>query len=181
MVKLGEYSQEDGKKLLKLARESIEEEFTKKKPEFPKEKQFMQARGCFVTLHKNGNLRGCIGYPYPSLPLVEAIYKAAKQSAFSDFRFPRLTKEELKDIKIEISILTSPQPCEIKDIRIGKDGLICNYFGYSALLLPQVAVENKMSKIDFLECLCEKAGLPKNSWQDKNFKLSRFQCQIFSE
>jgi len=178
---LGEYNKEDGKKLLKLARESIEEEFTSKKPEIPKEKQFRQARGVFVTLHKNNKLRGCIGFPYPSLALNEAIYKAAKEAAFSDFRFLPLKQEELKDIKIEISVLTLPQECSVKDIKVGEDGLICNYLGYSGLLLPQVASEYKMNRIQFLECLCNKAGLPNNNWQNKNFKLKKFQCQIFSE
>jgi len=178
---IGEYSKEDGIKLLKLARESIEEEFTKKKPELPEGKQFKQARGVFVTLNKKGQLRGCIGFPYPSLPIVEAVYKAAKQAAFSDFRFSPVKEGELKDIKIEISILTMPQECDIKNVVVGKDGLMCNYIGYQGLLLPQVATENKFNRIQFLECLCNKASLPNDTWQSKNFKLWKFQCQIFSE
>ena len=178
---IGEYSQEDGKKLLKLARESIEENFSGRKPEKLEGKQFKQARGVFVTLTKKGNLRGCIGFPYPSYPIVEAVYQAAKSAAFSDPRFPKLEEEELKDIKIEISILTIPQECEVKDVKIGRDGLICNFFGYQGLLLPQVATENKFDRIQFLECLCNKAGLPKDNWQNKNFKLYKFQCQIFQE
>jgi len=178
---IGEYTKEDGRKLLKLARQSIEEEFSSKKPEMPEGKQFRQARGVFVTLHKKGNLRGCIGFPYPSLSLNEAVYKAAKQAAFSDFRFLPLKQEEMKEIRIEISILTLPQECSVKDIKIGKDGLICNYLGYQGLLLPQVASEYKMDRIQFLECLCNKAGLPNNNWQNKNFKLWKFQAQIFKE
>jgi len=178
---IGEYIKEDGKKLLKLARESIEEEFSGKKPEMPEEKQFKQARGVFVTLTSKGKLRGCVGFPYPNFSVSEAVYKAAKSAAFSDYRFPKLEKEELKDIKIEISILTLPQECSVKDIKIGKDGLICNYLGYQGLLLPQVATEYKFSRIEFLECLCNKAGLPNNTWQNKNFKLWKFSCQIFKE
>jgi hypothetical protein len=178
---IGEYSKEDGEKLLKLARESIEEEFTKKKPELPEGKQFKQARGVFVTLNKKGELRGCIGFPYPNYPIIEAVYKAAKSAAFSDPRFSPVKEGELKDIKIEISILTIPQECECKDVVVGKDGLMCNYIGYQGLLLPQVATEYKMNRIKFLEALCNKAGLPNDTWQNKNFKLWKFSCQIFSE
>lgn len=177
----GEYSKEDGEKLIKLARESIEEEFSRKKPDMPEGKQFRQARGVFVTLTKNKRLRGCIGYPYPTLPVSQAVIQAAKSSAFSDPRFPALKQEELKDIKIEISILTIPQECKPNEVQVGKDGLMCNYLGYSGLLLPQVATEYKMSRIEFLEALCSKAGLPNNNWQNKNFKLWKFQCQIFKE
>ena len=178
---LGEYSEKDGEILIKLARKSIESGFSRKNPEIPEGKQFKQARGVFVTLTKKGKLRGCIGFPYPTLPISNAIIEAAKSAAFLDSRFNNIKEEELKEIKIEISVLTSPQPCNAKDIQVGKDGIMCNYIGYSGLLLPQVAIEYKMSRIQFLESLAEKAGLPKDTWQNKNFKLYKFQCQIFSE
>jgi len=178
---VGEYSLEDGKKLLKLARESIEQEFNNKKPEKLEEKQFKQARGVFVTLTSSGRLRGCIGFPYPNYSIQEAVIKAAKSAAFSDYRFNSLKKEELDKLKIEISILTIPQECNCKEIVVGKDGLTCNYLGYQGLLLPQVASEYKMSRIQFLEALCNKAGLPNDTWQNKHFKLWKFQAQIFKE
>jgi len=179
---IGEYNKEDGKKLLKLARESIEEEFSGKKPEKLQETKFKQARGVFVTLIKNKELRGCIGFPLPTYDIQRGIYEAAKSSAFSDSRFSKLTQEELGKIKIEISILTIPQDVkDIQEIEVGKDGLICNYLGYSGLLLPQVATEWKMNRIQFLEALASKAGLPRNAWQDKNFKIQKFQAQIFKE
>ncbi len=178
----GEYSKEDGIKLLKLARDSIQEEFSSVKPEIPEGKQFKQARGVFVTLHKNRELRGCIGIPYPDYPIAKAIYQASKSSAFSDPRFPAIKELELKDIKIEISILTIPEDVsKIEDIKVGRDGLMCNYLGYQGLLLPQVALEFKMDRIQFLEALCSKAGLPRDNWQNKNFKLKKFSCQIFKE
>lgn len=179
---VGEYSKEDGEKLLELARKSIEEEFGKAKPEFPEEKQFKQARGVFVTLKKNEELRGCIGFPYPKFSVAEAIYKAAKESAFSDPRFPELKEKELKQIQIEISVLTMPQEVkDVKEIKVGEDGLMCNFLGYQGLLLPQVATEYKMTRVEFLEALCRKAGLPRDNWQNKNFKLQKFQCEIFKE
>lgn len=176
-----EYTKNDGKKLLKLARESIQEEFSDRKAEKLKEKKFQEKRGVFVTLHKNKQLRGCIGFPYPVLPLFDAVIKAAKSAAFSDFRFSPLKQEELKDVKIEISILTVPEKCKSGDVEIGRDGLMCEFMGRSGLLLPQVATENNFSREQFLECLCNKAGLEKGKWRDKDFKLQKFQCQIFSE
>ena len=179
---LGEYTKEDGYLLLKLAKEAIEQKFTNKKPQVPNEKQFRQARGVFVTIHENEKLRGCVGFPYPEFSLCQALMDSAKSAAFSDPRFLPLKKSDLSSIKIEISILSYPEDVKnIKDITTGKDGLICTFMGYSGLLLPQVASKHKMSKIQFLEALCSKAGLPNNTWQNKNFKLKKFSCQIFKE
>jgi hypothetical protein len=179
---LGEYTKPDGEMLLKLARQSIESKFIAIKPEIPEGKQFKQARGVFVTLTENCRLRGCIGFPYATQSLSQAVSEAAKSAAFEDPRFSPLKEDEVSKIKIEISILTQPSLVKnTKDIEIGKDGLICEYIGFSGLLLPQVAREHKLSKIEFLEALCDKAGLPRDTWQNKNFKLYKFQCQIFSE
>ncbi len=186
MANLGFYSEEEGKQLLQIARESIQQEFSNKFDEDIKnlrdKKQFKQLRGVFVTLYYKDKLRGCVGFPQPDYSIFEAIYKVAKQAAFSDSRFMSLEESELKDIKIEISVLTSPEIVkDTKEIEIGKHGLICNYIGYSGLLLPQVATEHNLNRIEFLECLCEKANLPKDTWQNKNFKLQKFEAQIFRE
>lgn len=179
---IGEYTKEDGEKLLNLARESIKQEFDSKiKLENLKEKQFKQARGVFVTLTENSELRGCIGLPYPTKALKDAVIEAAKSAAFSDPRFSSLSEGELGKIEIEISVLTMPQETSVKDIKVGEDGLICSYLGFSGLLLPQVAVEYKWSKLQFLEQLCRKANLPKDAWQKNGFKLMSFQAEIFSE
>jgi AmmeMemoRadiSam system protein A len=176
-----EYTEEDGKKFLRLARQAIEGELTGKSAKIPNKKKFRQARGIFVTLTKKGKLRGCIGFPEPVYSIGESIIKAAKAAAFSDLRFSPVEARELRDIKIEISILTIPQKCKPEDIQVGKDGIICNYLGYSGLLLPQVATEHKLDRIQFLEALCEKAGLPNDTWHSDKFELKKFQCQIFSE
>jgi hypothetical protein len=176
-----EYSEEEAKKLLKLARQSIEEEFTDKKPENLEGKKFEEKRGVFITLHKKEQLRGCIGFPYPVLPLSEAVIKAAKSAAFSDPRFMPLQKEELQDVKIEISVLSVPEECKAEDVEISRDGLMCEYRGYSGLLLPQVATEHNMDRHEFIGAVCEKAGLPRDVWKKEGFKLFKFQCQIFSE
>jgi len=181
----GMYNIKDAEQLVKLARQVILSRFDeeKEKIKLPEGKQFKQARGVFVTLMNwpGRQLRGCIGFPEPTLPLAQAVAEAAKNAAFHDPRFFPMKKEEINKIIIEISILTLPQKCEAKDVETGKDGLIIEYVGYSGLLLPQVATEHKMSRIEFLEAVCQKAGLPRDSWQNKNCLLQRFQAQIFAE
>jgi AmmeMemoRadiSam system protein A len=170
---------------LNLAKQTIEE-FVRNnnmiKPEnYPEE--LSQKRGVFVTIHKNGQLRGCIGFPYPDKSLLEAIIQASI-SVCRDPRFPPLESEELNDISIEISILTEPELIEINDskeylekIQIGKHGLIIKNDFYSALLLPQVPVEKKWDVKSFLENLSLKAGLPKDAW--KTSKIYFFEAEIF--
>ena len=181
----GMYNIKDAEQLVKLARQVILSRFDeeKEKIKLPEGKQFKQARGVFVTLMNwpGRQLRGCIGFPEPTLPLAQAVAEAAKNAAFHDPRFFPMKKEEINKIIIEISILTLPQKCEAKDVETGKDGLIIEYVGYSGLLLPQVATEHKMSRIEFLEAICQKAGLPRDSWQNKNCLLQSFQAQIFAE
>lgn len=170
-------------KFIKLARESIESGFSKKEPRVPGDKELKEKRGCFVTLTKNKQLRGCIGYPYPVLPLGEAIVKAAKSAAFSDPRFPPLSKQELSEIKVEISVLSLPEkiPASLENIKIGRDGLMCEYEGFGGLLLPQVATEHNLNAEQFLRALCEKVGLSLDSWQKEGFKLWKFQAEIIKE
>jgi hypothetical protein len=175
------------KQLIDLARQAIKSEFTSEDVEIPDIKELREKRGCFVTLYNKGQLRGCIGFPYPSLSLGEAIVQAAKNAAFSDPRFPQLDESEFKEISIEISILTSPKEIQCKNeefcknIKIGEDGLMCQYKGYSGLLLPQVAEEYKWGEGEFLNHLCQKAGLPSESWKQQGFKLWKFQAEIIKE
>ncbi|MCX8194042.1 MAG: TIGR00296 family protein [Candidatus Pacearchaeota archaeon] len=181
-------NQAQGKKLLRLARKAIESHFSAKQLNFSEEKrEFKEPRGVFVTLNKCGNLRGCIGFPYPVKPLAEAVVEAAKAAAFQDPRFKPLEEKELDKITIEISVLTDPQEIKVKgqdilkEIEIGKDGLIVQFAGFSGLLLPQVALEHKWSALQFLEATCNKAGLPSNVWLHPQCRIFKFQAQIFEE
>ncbi|MFH1500867.1 MAG: AmmeMemoRadiSam system protein A [archaeon] len=178
---IGEYDDKDGQMLIKLARDTIQAGFTNEEVKMPPEARFKQARGVFVTLHKNGQLRGCIGLPYPSNAVADAVVEAAKSAAFEDPRFPPVSEGELKDIEIEISVLTPPVKCVAKDVNVGRDGLMCEFHGYTGLLLPQVATEHGMDRVQFIEALCQKASLPKDAWQKEGFKLQKFQAQIFKE
>ena len=182
---------EDRKKLLKLARKSIETYLSNKELKVDGEikQKYSKEQGAFVTLKtKEGNLRGCIGYPTPILPLYEAIIKAARAAAFEDPRFEPLQREELKNIVVEISVLTVPKLIKVKHpteylekIKIGKDGLIIESPFGSGLLLPQVFVEYHTTPKQALEMLCEKAGLPGNEWQNPLNKIYKFQAEVFSE
>jgi len=117
------------------------------------------------------------------MPLGEAIVLAAKSAAFSDPRFAPLTEKEFVELKVEISVLSLPEKIEAKleNIKIGKDGLMCEYEGFGGLLLPQVATEYKWNSEQFLRALCQKAGLSLDSWQKKDFKLWKFQAKIVNE
>ena len=174
----------DKKALLKLARDSLTSFFKDEKPEI---KVKGPKRGVFVTLHEKGELRGCIGFPHPTHSLQEAIVEATREAAFGDPRFPPVTEPEIKKLKIEISVLTEPmlihvkKPDEyLKKITIGKDGLIIKGTS-SGLLLPQVPVEWKWNVTEFLNALCEKAGLHHTAWQDLDNKIYAFQAEVFSE
>ena len=162
------------KELINIVKEAIKGN-TKDVPKL-KEK-----RGVFITLYKDGVLRGCIGYPYPTLPLGKALVNAAISAAYNDPRFPPLKKEELKDIKVEISILTEPKLVKdpLKEIKIGKDGIIIEKGIHTGLLLPQVAKEYEWDVKTVLEQTCWKAGLEKDCW--KNSKVYRFQAKIIKE
>jgi uncharacterized protein (TIGR00296 family) len=183
-------SPEEGQKLLLLAKQAILAAIEDKKVVIASyySDRFAENCGCFVTIHKNGKLRGCIGLPEQTMPLYKAIVQAAKGAAKEDPRFKPLQKQELKDIKVEISVLTKPELLEVKKpgdylkkIRIGKDGLIIrSYFG-SGLLLPQVAAEYKWDAQDLLEHTCLKAGLARNSWEDLSNRIYTFQAEIFSD
>ena len=139
-----------------------------------------EKRGAFVSLHRRGQLRGCIGYIHAVKPLCEAIQDMAIAAAFQDPRFPPLRKDELADLDIEISVLTPMR--EIKDIgeiEVGTHGLMIVQGSYSGLLLPQVAKDYGWSRDEFLGHTCMKAGLPQTAWKEKNSKIFVFSADVF--
>lgn len=177
----------DGNLLLELARKSLESYFSKQDIDLTPYEKFDKEQGVFVTLNKNSDLRGCIGFPYPTEKLYQAVFNAARAAAFEDPRFPAVTEQEMKDIDIEISVLSVPEtldcPAEeyTKHIKIGKDGLILKSQSSSGLLLPQVFTEYKATPEKALEMTCQKAGLPEDAWKDPSIKILKFQAEIFSE
>lgn len=180
-------TQEDGKQLIILARKSIESYFSGQDIDLEPYSRFNKKQGVFVTLHKHGELRGCIGFPHPTFQLYKAVSDAARAAAFEDPRFPKLRQSELSEIDIELSVLTVPEeittePAQyIKHIRIGEDGLIIKSPFGSGLLLPQVFTEYRCTPEQALEMTCQKAGLPTDAWKDKKNKILKFKAQIFKE
>ena len=183
-------SEKEGIELIKLARDSINSYFSLEKIKFSSDikKKFSKKQGVFVTLNIGKELRGCIGYPKPVLPLYEAVISAAKSAAFSDPRFMPLSKKEFSNVKIELSVLTIPELIKVNEskdylekIKIGSDGLIIKSSYGSGLLLPQVFVEYNCDVIKALDMLCQKANLPPHAWNDIHNKIYKFQAQIFKE
>jgi AmmeMemoRadiSam system protein A len=173
------YTEEEKKELLVIARKAITDYATNgKTPEIEiKDPKFKTDGAVFVTIKKNGNLRGCIGNIRPVMPLYQSVIKNAVAASSSDPRFPPIKKEELKDIDIEISILSPLKPVkDVKDIQPGKHGLVIIKDMHSGILLPQVATEYGWDRETFLEQVCMKAGLPRGSWKDA--ELYSFTAEI---
>ena len=173
------------KQLLTIAREPIKIWLEKKeKLKLPGiDSLLREKRGIFVTLKKNEQLRGCIGMILPEQPLAESVVNMAIESATADPRFPAVSLEELKEIKIEISVLTVPKRVEdYQEIELGRDGVIVKRGFRQGVFLPQVATETRWGREEFLGNLCaHKAGLPEDAYQEKTTELYTFQAQVFSE
>ncbi len=180
-----EITLEEKKILLSMARNSIETAFTKSKVspvEMADHPLFKLNCGVFVTLTIERRLRGCIGYIISDRPVIDTIFDAARHAAFEDPRFAPLTEAELKKAEIEISILSVPFPMNnYEEIEIGKHGLILEEKGRRGLLLPQVPVENKMNRDQYLDAICEKTGFPAGYWKNKQLKINLFTADVFSE
>jgi hypothetical protein len=187
------YSAKQGEALVKAARNSIELFLIN--PRFDKKiveesiAQFGEKHGIFVTLefYPTKELRGCIGFPRAVAPLNESIVDAAIAAAFEDPRFVPVSKKELGDLTVEISVLSKPELItggsrgRLSAIKVGRDGVIVEYGLYSGLLLPIVAVEQHWGEQELLEQACVKAGLSTNYWSQPNVNVYRFQTQVFRE
>lgn len=185
------YSLEQGEKLVKLARKAIKSRISKKELTISPaiKSEFSKNSGAFVTLNKNGMLRGCIGITEPVYPLYQAVTDSAVNAASTDPRFPPVDKEELKQVKITVSVLTRPTAINVRNpeeyvnhINVGKDGLMVRGVYNSGLLLPEVAVEQKWDALTFLQQTCIKAGMKPDSYTDfEACRVYKFQSQVFSE
>jgi AmmeMemoRadiSam system protein A len=181
---------EDRAALLKLARSSIEAELIKElKAVRPEEIKpaMRENRGCFVTLHKNGRLRGCIGTIEAVKPLVVGVEENAFNAAFRDPRFSALEEKELKDINIEVSVLSVPLELSFRDkddlkmkLKKGVHGVILSSGRHKATFLPQVW-EQLPDVEKFLEHLCIKAGMNKDCWKNKTTRVQIYETEFFSE
>ncbi len=176
-------NEDQQKALLNLARRAIEHYLKSEKPLKARitDKALQEKRGAFVTLKVDNQLRGCIGYPLPYKPLYETILDVAVSAATQDYRFQPLTLEELSRTRIEISVLGLPRLIEdVKDIEVGKHGIIVSKGPCKGLLLPQVPVEWNWDLETYLRHGCLKAGLGEDEWK-KGARIEIFSAQVFSE
>ncbi len=177
-------SETDKKRLLQLARDSIRAHL--KGEAIPSlegvSPLLCELRGAFVSLHRQGRLRGCIGYLEAVKPLGLAVVEMAAAAAFHDPRFLPVRQEELADLEVEISVLTPMHRLEgVENIQVGKHGLYLEKGLNRGLLLPQVAVEYRWDRTTFLQQTCCKAGLPPDAWKDADTRIYTFTAEIFSD
>jgi hypothetical protein len=187
------YSIEDGAFLIRLARATIEKylhEGVSISPPGDAPDKLKKNAGVFVTLetYPGKELRGCIGYPEPTFPLVDATCKAAVSAAVEDPRFPPLSGAELDGTLVEVTVLTPPKLIEVSspneyanNIEIGRDGLIVEKGPNRGLLLPQVPVDQGWNKKEFLSYTCIKAGLMGDCWLEEDTKIYKFSGIVFTE
>lgn len=181
-------SEEDGRLAVRLARQTLHATVQgTPNPSLSLPPIFLEKRGVFVTLTRSGQLRGCIGFPYPVAPLGAAIVEAAHAAAVEDPRFHPVRPEELGSIRVEVTVLTKPEVIEgpaderAARVEVGRHGLIVRGKGTSGLLLPQVATEYHWESEEFLSSTCAKAGLAGRCWRDPDVEVSTFEGQIFQE
>ena len=175
----------DRRLLLQLAREAIAAHVGKSTIQStisdPQSATLARPGGAFVTLHKRGDLRGCIGHIEPTEPLATVVPRCAVAACSSDPRFPPVEAIELDAIDIEISLLGPLEPIAgPQDIVVGRDGLVVQRGWQRGLLLPQVATEWGWDAETFLAHTCQKAGLPRDAWR-KGATVWRFEAEVFGE
>ncbi len=172
------------KELLALARRTLElylsdQALLSLKSETP---LLQRKSGAFVTLHAQGELRGCIGRMFAEEPLHQTVRDMAIAAATEDFRFEPVSFEELFQIDIEISVLTPFQKIQdLDEIEVGKHGLFITQGRHRGLLLPQVASEHAWNREEFLAHTCIKAGLLPKAWMDPKTQIEIFSAQVFGE
>ena len=181
----------DGEILVRTARAAVTEYLKTRKKIILQEEiksKFSHNSGVFVTLNKEENLRGCVGFPTPVKELYLSLVDAAIASATEDPRFPPVRYEELDEISFEVTILTPPEEVKVTNpleylskIKVGRDGLIVKWEYGSGLLLPQVPTEYGWNEEEFLNHTCEKAGAPPECWRRNSTMILRFEGIVFRE
>lgn len=189
---------EEGSLLVKTARRAVQEFLTyARRVDVPEVSDKLRSpRGVFVTIEEiyeeggvvRHRLRGCIGYPEPVKPLIEATIDSAIAAATEDPRFPPLKEGDLESVVFEVSVLTKPKLVEytkpddlLRAVVVGRDGIIVSAGPYKGLLLPQVPLEYDWDVEEYLSHACLKAGLPPDYWKTSKINIYTFQAQVFAE
>jgi len=173
---------DDQRTLLTLARRAIEARVRRERP--PRADcagALAEPCGAFVSIHRRGTLRGCLGHLRREMPLGQLVVELAGEVADSDPRFEPVSAIELGDLQVEISVLTLAHAIQsVDDIEVGRHGLIVEDGHRRGLLLPQVAVEHRWTRQELLEHTCRKAGLPPDAWT-RDARVLAFEAQVFGE
>src|ERR1700738_1001990 len=183
MHRMSPLSNDDRRALLNLARRAISSAIIEKQiPDFQAYSAALtESAGAFVTLHQNGLLRGCVGQVESTYSLAETAARAAISAALHDPRFPPVDADEIPSLKIEISVLSVPEPIPPEAIVGGCHGLVIEKSANRGLLLPQGASERRWTSQRFLEDTCVKAGLPRDAWSDPSARILAFSAEVFSD
>jgi AmmeMemoRadiSam system protein A len=180
-AEMGEFSLEERSLLLKVAHRAIESDLDGEDiPLEPPTPHLAETRGVFTTLYLHGELRGCVGYVFPILPLFRAVAETARSAASEDSRFKPVECDEAPHLEVSLSILSVLSPISPDEVQIGRHGLVVSMAGRRGLLLPQVPVEHHWDRITFLEQTCRKAGLPLDAWK-RGATLEAFTAEVFSD
>ena len=180
-VEQSEFSPEERTLLLKTAHESILSALENRDiPLDPPTPHLAEPRGAFTSLYLRGDLRGCVGYVLPITSVYRAVIDTARAAAFEDSRFHAVTIDEARDLEIELSVLSPPQPIAVDAIEVGRHGLLISMAGRRGLLLPQVPIEHNWDRTTFLDQTCRKAGLPLNAWK-LGATIEAFTAEVFGE
>lgn len=175
---------QEQKELLALARSTIESYLKNGSlPDYKTDNpDLLRKTGVFVTLNKHNSLRGCIGNFFSKGALYRNVQEMAVAAAVEDPRFRKVMPNELRDIEIEISVLSELEKVEsVEEIQVGEHGLYVTKGFYRGVLLPQVATEYGWDRDTFLCETCVKAGLPPDEWRDGSVKIEKFSAQVFNE
>jgi AmmeMemoRadiSam system protein A len=169
--------------LLQIARSALTLGVANKPPlrDFPSEVFLQQPAGAFVTLHRRGRLRGCVGQLPGGDSLAAVVAHSARAAALDDSRFEPVTSAELSEIDIEVSVLSALEDVTLQAIEPGKHGLLLSRGMQRGVLLPQVASQFKWGAQRFLEETCVKAGLDRDAWRDPATRVQAFTAEVFSE
>ncbi|MDQ6801829.1 MAG: AmmeMemoRadiSam system protein A [Acidobacteriota bacterium] len=178
-------NEQQRRQLLTLARTSIESTLEGRDPQLRADdfdEELRRPAGAFVTLRKNGDLRGCIGSIRAIEPLYRAVASSAVSAALRDPRFFPVRKDELTQLELEISVMGPiERVVDVTDIEVGRDGLIISRGRFAGLLLPQVASEYGWDRETFLDQTCLKAGLQPQAWRLPDTTIEKFAAEVFGE
>ena len=180
---MSQLSSDDWLALVEIARRAISSAVLEKRiPDFPPHPASLsEPRGAFVSLYRDGNLRGCVGQIENPGPLADVVARSAINAALYDSRFAPIGVDEVSTLDIEISVLTAPERILPEAIVAGRHGLLVVRGSARGLLLPQVATERKWSGQRLLEETCIKAGLARDAWRDPATEVFAFTAEVFSK